>query len=113
MKLEIGMYVRTKQGELGKVISNEMIEFPKDYAKIEYLLIGNEITKASHNIIDLIEVGDYVNGLPVCTNYWKSDNKWHLEIPDSRLISNIALEQVNIQSIVTKQQIESMQYEVK
>lgn len=120
MELKEGMYVRTKYGiarYVHKAVTKATIYYVVD-KKIVYdnvegwedSLLSNEILKASYNIIDLIEIGDYVNGLPVCINYWKSDNKWHLEIPDSRFISKIPLEQVNIQSIVTKEQFESMQY---
>ena len=122
MKLEVGMYVRTKNGYIRKI---DRIWNDKDF-NVNKIYYNNNIDedtlgcvldedikgKPTFNIKDLIEVGDYVNGLPVCINYWKSDNKWHLEIPDSRFISKIPLEQVNIQSIVTKEQFESMSYKV-
>ena len=101
MKLEVGMYVRTKEGEIGKVIPNGMIEFPKDYAKIEYLVIGGEITKASHNIIDLIEVGDYVNGYLIIR---KEKTLLTKQLSD--------IEPRDIKSIVTKEQFEKMAYKV-
>lgn len=71
MKLEVGMYVRTNKGYIGKLKnhyldsiteSNEYV-FENGYgfseADYEY------ITKHSNNLIDLIEVGDYVNGYKV------------------------------------------------
>mgnify|MGYP000416318378 FL=1 len=65
MKLEVGMYVRTKDGyvsqyryydttNMGKLLCIPLSN--RTFANIE------DIIKASHNIIDLIEVGDYVNG---------------------------------------------------
>ena len=68
MKLEVGMYVRTKDGyvsqyryydttNMGKLLCIPLSN--RTFANIE------DIIKASHNIIDLIEVGDYVNGLKV------------------------------------------------
>ncbi len=68
MKLECGMYVRTDKGIIGKIYEKIRDRFTykdsnRDY--ITYGLIHNEILKASFNIIDLIEVGDYVNGMKV------------------------------------------------
>lgn len=67
MKLEVGMYVRFK------TLSNEVkISQIKEIENKIYILDNEEATtdkfiigKPSFNIIDLIEVGDYVNGLPV------------------------------------------------
>lgn len=68
MKLEVGMYIRTNKGNIGKLKKHYLgsITEPNEYvfengygfseAEYEY------ITKSSFNIIDLIEVGDYVNG---------------------------------------------------
>ena len=107
MKLEVGMYVRTKDGTIERIIElgyqdKKYVSFSKDN---EYLTYKDKI-KASHNIIDLIEVGDYVNGYKV-THRTKSllgfedgqDGDWYL--------SN-----ENIKSIVTKEQFESMSYKV-
>lgn len=66
MKLEIGMYVRTKRGKIGQIVrinkDSVAIEFNKmwqDQIRLE------NIIKASFNIIDLIKEGDYVNGKKV------------------------------------------------
>ena len=68
MKLEVGMYCYNKTNRkmgIGQIISfqsnnNVNIRYKND---IELVSMGNVI--ASQNIIDLIEVGDYVNGFPV------------------------------------------------
>ena len=62
MKLEVGMYVRTKDNGIKKIngLYSKAI-FTDTYIRIE----NKDISKASHNIIDLIEVGDYVNGYKV------------------------------------------------
>lgn len=74
MKLEVGMYVRTKEGIIAKCIyvNKEYCfgcigyGFDKNvYKKSSNLSnygIEETITKHSKDIIDLIEVGDYVNG---------------------------------------------------
>lgn len=102
MKLEVGMYVRTINGKIWIITSQKAISGHR-----------KDIIKASHNIIDLIEVGDYVNGKQVIETYYKSDEKWHLEIVDSRLLTHDELKNVNIQSIVTKEQFESMKYSLE
>lgn len=49
MELEIGMYVRTKNGKIWPIIS-------------QYAISGHrkDIVKSSYNILDLLEVGDIV-----------------------------------------------------
>ncbi len=60
--IEVGEYVRTN-GIIGKVeqIGNSLfwLEDGSSYS------LSNKSIKHSKNIIDLIEVGDYVNGYPV------------------------------------------------
>jgi len=111
--LKPNMYVRTKKGLIAKIINifdDENIM--KICGKIQTEKFGlneNEILKASHNIIDLIEVGDYVNVLLVVDKYYDYANKeWRLNDRNGFICT-----EKNINSIVTKEQFESMQYEVK
>ena len=109
MKLEEGMYVRTKKG-IGKInyfINNNYTQkFTYiDNKGVSNILEEKEIIKASHNIIDLIEVGDYVNGWKVL--YWTDGTK----VVDDGYATN--LDKISVKSIVTKEQFESMKYEVK
>lgn len=66
MKLEVGMYVRTDRGKIGK-LHKEL----KDYYELEYprnvcdLAYKNRITKSSFTLLGIINVGDYVNGKQV------------------------------------------------
>ena len=66
MKIEVGEYVRTN-GIIGKVeqIGNSLfwLEDGSNYS------LFNKSIKHSKNIIDLIEVGDYVNGNEVLDKY--------------------------------------------
>ncbi len=108
MKLEVGMYVRTKWGYICKLININDFREPSFKYGVEanylrdVMFIGDEdIAKASHNIIDLIEVGDYVNGERV-EEIWK---EVVLVGQECRPISFN-----NIKSIVTSQQFESMSY---
>jgi len=65
MEIEVGEYVRTKEGYIGqvtKVIENKIIEFKTNQIiKVQEINITlkttiESITKHSKNIIDLIEV---------------------------------------------------------
>ena len=126
MKLEPNMYVRTKCGYICKIINiiiniNDFREPSMKYGvEASYLkdimFIGDDdILKASNNIIDLIEVGDYVNKLPVEDYYTRYDE----EKDDYIKIGIITLEDYwkgtftsveDIKSIVTKEQFSSMEY---
>lgn len=105
-EIEVGEYVRTFKGRLIKVRE----ECYYDEAFGEYIIDGEEyhkinIKKHSFNIIDLIEEGDYVNGQRV-----SSKTKKYIVIEDSDYSS---FEVKDIKSIVTKEQMKSVEYEVK
>lgn len=124
MKLELNMYVRTIKGifKINEVIDNGVITYEDDFGReweeetgrkvIRYIdkdgwncgLDEKEILKASYNIIDLIEVGDYVNGWKVL--YWTDGTK----IVDDGYAT--ILDKIDIKSIVTKEQFEMMSYKV-
>lgn len=113
-KLEPNMYVRTKKG-IAKII-DRILEPDHYYFKMwvtdKFLEINDDIEyisevdvlKTSHNIIDLIEVGDYVNGWKVL---YRTDGT---KIVDDGYATN--LDKIGIKSIVTKEQFESMSYKV-
>jgi hypothetical protein len=117
MKLEVGMYVRTKWGCICELINiNEFREPSMKYGvEANYLrdvmFIGDEdILKASDNIIDLIEVGDYVNGKLVVDKWEEPD--WYgyfIKLEGEKTIPTIR----KIESVVTKEQFESMSYKVE
>ena len=138
MKLEEGMYVRTKKGiakVLGRVkdptnyyykmlITDRYLEINDDTEYIHEL----DIIKFRKSIIDLIEEGDYVNGYKIdyinskCeTPFLRSNQPYRV---DNTLYSTLAEKgkdynqplhfyNEDIKSIVTKEQFESMKYEVK
>ena len=121
MILEIGMYVRSKiNGLISKITDIEeiCIRDPKmlePYRReIRYILNNDfnkgfcetekDSVKASHNIIDLIEVGDYVNGDKVIYT-----NDGYIEVGEEN--DNIGFTSDKfIKSIVTKEMFESMSY---
>ena len=116
MKLEVGMYARTKDGYICRIINiNDYREPNMKYGvEASYLrdimFIGdNDIAKASYEIIDLIEVGDYVNGLPITkiSEYFSTHEKY-IELYGT--CSD--WENEDIKSIVTKEQFESIKYRI-
>ena len=112
MKLEVGMYVRTDNGIIGKIYEKigDMFTYKdsnRDY--ITYCLLHTEIKKASHNIIDLIEVGDYVNGYKI-TDIDCYEYETELFYDTGDFINSFVEEQ--IKSIITKEQMEQMAYKV-
>ena len=123
MKLEVGMYVRYKNG-IGKIVAKYVKGVLLDKGKGGYFRTENiDIFKASHNIIDLIEVGDYVNGYKVVkigdlgcydnrigSKYIEID--FNVENDYEHWCEDTALQNPDIKSIVTKEQFEQMQYKV-
>lgn len=104
MKIKAGDYVRMNWG-IDKVSNiyeriDRNIVFDTTNGYQNYF---TEIIKSSPNIIDLIEEGDYVNGLKVV----KLENEI---LTMQGLTHNIGKE--DIKSIVTKEQFENMEYKV-
>ena len=103
--IEVGEYVRDIDGFIVKV--NEIQEYKEedDIWYEEKTLKGtwkSMIVKHSKNIIDLIEVGDYVNGSRVDELY---DGYVFVENSDYRV--------KEISSILTKEQYEANCYKTK
>ena len=99
-KLEVGMYVRTKLGSITK-IENEV-------SLVRYI---GEIpnVRFSHNIIDLIEVGDVITTNNLCGEVTHIEgDKIYTTCYDGEYCYDY-----QIQSILTCEQFESMKYEVK
>ena len=117
MKLEIGMYVRTKNGMIAKIIDKRDVSGSLHREEIVFILDnGNKlalhsqkVVKASYNIIDLIEVGDYVNGCLVVKKYKECDYaKQCIKLKGN---SNYFYD-IDVHSLLTKEQFESVQYKV-
>ena len=109
--MNVGDYVRTKKGEIVKIIDKKfddtlLIDLYTTDKK--YYLMEIDIFKSSPNIIDLIEVGDYVNGMQVTRICFDEDGQRILNL------SNCILELMNedIKSTVTKEQFSQMEYKV-
>ena len=117
MEIQVGEYVRTDKGNIGKVIEkrlgkfykndNEDIQILKNIYELDIKQWTTDEYVKNHSFepIDLIEVGDYVNGEKVVliTN----ENELLLD----RNI-NVLDKYRCIKTIVTKEQFESMSYKV-
>lgn len=105
--LKPNMYIRTKEGKIDKVIEINTEDFEEPTVRLASYPIGMyqgmfEYKKASHNLIDLIEEGDYVNGSKVSFIesefiYWETGNAIHHKY---------------IENIVTHEMFKSISYEV-
>lgn len=103
MELKEGMYVRTDNG-IGKYIGYNEMEFWDGKGKATY---REFLREPSYNIIDLIEVGDYVNGYKLL--YQDS----HYSYFDTDTCDWIYIKKdEQIKSILTKEMFESMSYKV-
>lgn len=123
--MKVGDYVRTKRGVIARILkinSTGSITCDRniywgagDYNSKKVLCDLTQIIKSSPNIIDLVEIGDYVNG------YYVEDVRGVYDGEDAHFIIRLASGcnyfqpdiMEDIKSIVTKEQFESMEYEVK
>lgn len=117
-ELKVGEFIRTKDGLIRKVKKIDILIYIDEVYisnEPEYhnSLIEEDIVKHSPNLIDLIQCGDYVNGILVTgkegTLLWteiKGIDRSGYHIPISQYGENI-------KSVVTKEQFEASSYKVK
>jgi len=115
--MKVGDYVRTKSGEIGKLVNVEVyyVLGQNDKDKFSCVLfnnsyvpciVSNDFIIKKGQLIDLIEVGDYVNGRIV-------DEFIYLDKLGLIGLSELEKEDEKfIKSIVTKEQFEAIKYEV-
>ena len=122
MELKEGMYVRfnyhrvTVPIQIAKIKEKYYDEMEKYYYYLtdNGLIISEEnIIKPSENILDLIEAGDYVNGKRVY-NISIVDGLKYLDVEVEDYLSDTPFINADqITSIVTKEQFDSVKYEVE
>lgn len=114
-------FVRTDEGYIAKYIRNtDKLLFDSKIQDISNTVYEEDnflwnyeiehIVKHSKNIKDLVEAGDYVNGLEVYKG--KVANGKEKLLVGSYMINGMALEVVNIKTIVTKEQFASLEYRI-
>ncbi len=117
-RIKVGEYIRTNKGNIGKIIEirlgfNKDTQLYQDIYKLDNGLwtVLDYIVKHSKNLIDLIEVGDFVNGMQVLDVYKPRDLWEPIEIRvDSRYTNFILAE--DIKTILTKEQMMANCYKV-
>ena len=113
MKLELreNMNVRTKDGYISQYKYYDTTNIGKllciplsngTFANIE------DIVKANYNIIDVLEVEDYVNGVEVIN----IDDEW-ITMSDTQVPILKSIANGMIKSVITHEQIEQMAYRVE
>lgn len=132
--MKVGEYVRTDLGisKVKRVINEDKLIFYETDNELGNCHYSDEgigyyffkedtnkvIIKSSPRIIDLIEVGDYVNGMLV-TNIWIDKETGNIEFEFNNHESYLYPKSWNyesrvtkykIKSIVTKEQFEAMEY---
>ena len=116
MEIKVNDYVRTKDGRIEKYSGTNNSEIENFTLK--------DIIKSSPQIIDLIEVGDYVNGYYVST-IWEAGEITHYvdDKPIKRKERQITIQAPSyggivhlhnggIKSVLTKEQFSQMEYKI-
>lgn len=124
MKLELkeNMYVRNCYGRIAKIediedniayCDNWLYQRYEEF--ITFIELNNEkdinkITKVSFDIIDILEIGDYVNGYPIDEIIEYEDNTKAIIIDD--IEKTFIQKEQDIKSVITHEQIEQMEYRI-
>ena len=120
MELEVGQFARLKSGYICKIININDFREPNmkygveaNYLKDVMFIGDDDIIKASYNIIDILEIGDYVNGNKV--DFTNNNNKLSYEDKCIGFYDgdgDITLFENGIKSVITHEQMEQMAYKV-
>lgn len=124
MEICVGEYVRTKKGHIGKVVyirtpleglKNDRTAYFIDWDnRKSYYISQIKDIKHSKNIIDLIEVGDYVNGSKVLEIMEDMNTgEIHLEMTSNytnQEIGDCTIYDKDIKTIVTKESFKEREY---
>ena len=121
MKLKVAMYIRTKDKN-GIQYIRKIVDLPKD-TRYESIIVDKyihnvkwvskkNVLKASYEKMDLIKLGDYVNGKEVAEILTDE----HGNVTDIAYLEEVEGQAYSLQpikNIATKEQFESMKYIVE
>ena len=114
--MRIGDYARINCTVYDTVVINRIAEIfdntiltENDGSMYQGEYSKEEIIKSSPNIIDLIEVGDYVNGYLVIEKDINNELRY-IDLKDRNMKY---VKYLDVKSIVTKEQFKNIEYEVK
>ena len=119
MEIEVGDYVRSRAGyfyKITKIDENGLIYWNKIQCGWSMEQLKDIVVKHSKNIIDLVEVGDYVNGYKVLEVMEDLDTgELNLEMGSNCPTPNCNCElyHKDIKTIVTHEQMASIEYKVE
>ena len=119
-EIKVGEYVRTKQGYIAKCVE---VDEDGDYYTFDEFVQENygdkysslyereleDIVKHSSNIIDLIEIGDYVNGKLIHNKFGNPKNGELMIIYGN----GKHFDNKNIKTVVTKEQFANAEYRLE
>jgi len=115
-KMKVGDYIITKDRlHIGKIYNindfrepstKYVIDFPN---ADDFIFMGEEDFISSPDIIDLIQSGDYINGIYIDTIEKEQKRVWHTNCYGD---DDIVFYNNDIKSIVTKEQFSQMEYKV-
>lgn len=122
MKLEVGQSARLKSGYICKIININDYREPNmkygveaNYLRDVMFIGDDDVVKASYNIIDILEVGNYVNGYKVSfIDEEPHEGKFvQCDYPVQVGSTNhYRFYEEKIYSIVTHEQFENIKYEI-
>lgn len=120
-EIKVGEYVRTTNKGIRqiamidnhKTVNKYLYYIGEDFEGKSYAYIKTtEILKHSFNLIDLIEVGDYVNGHRIINEIWgEDDNNLYFEI-EGRFNKSQYIGENDIKTILTKESYMNNCYKV-
>ena len=110
--IEVGEYIKDIYGRIGKIFEYDC----GTYITKKFGASSGEILKHSKDLIDLIEVGDYVNGVEVIDisteHRNNSDEKCLYMLSDMGTGYKNTIFIEHIKRIVTKEQFAKIEYKV-
>lgn len=116
-EIKVGEYIRTIEpyGEIFKVIGIGKEEVLVVDTYENSLVATGYVKKHSPNIIDVIEVGDYVNGYRVdkISINTKTEERTLLTLELNTLLDIVRGDIGYIESVLTREQFEAMKYKVE
>lgn len=108
MKLEVGQFIRTNYGKIDKILKLNGSYVKGVLQKDEFYAYDiDNIVKASYNIIDILEVGDYVNGCKIIKNTLKDGGNIVI-VQGGNCFTN-----EDIKSVITHEKMEQISYRIE
>lgn len=122
-EIKIGEYIRTKKGTIAKVLAYyDLITYNDEKASVTFhsfdtirgAVADIDIAKHSKNIIDLIEIGDYVNEEKVIALRGEDDCYYDVGTDfDDEYGNWFGYQKEEIRTILTKEQYKNNCFEVE